>query len=320
MARARTALAVMLRAAAAYDNGGYAARPPLGWQSWCAVGSCGTDHCFDSQIRETADAMVANGMLAKGYEWIVLDDCWHPARDQSGDLVPYGHYERDARLFAAWAVDWVKMDWCGDERSAEGHANFSRALNATGREMILELCRGPYAGEDGWGYAPQIAQVWRAAKDHHDDFSNTLSQINALAAPGLTDAEYRTEAASYAVLSSPMMVGTDVRNMTKIMEELLLNDELLAIQRDVAHKAAKIRWSRGGGEALVRALKDGGVAVAQSNLGEEANVTVVLDDLCAHPPCAFAVRDVLARRDLGTHTSELVLLVGAHDTALLKLN
>ncbi|KAH8055567.1 alpha-galactosidase [Aureococcus anophagefferens] len=150
---------------------------------------------------------------------------------------------------------------------------------------------------------PRLAR----GQDHHDDFSNTLSQINALGAPDWsgpfgwaygdmmmtggegcdpydpavpthcpkqTDAEYRTEAASYAVLSSPMMVGTDVRNMTKIMEELLLNDELLAIQRDVAHKAAKIRWSRGGGEALVRALKDGGVAVAQSNLGEEANVTV----------------------------------------------
>ena len=137
--------------------------------------------------------------------------------------------------------------------------------------------------------------------------------------PKQTDAEYRTEAASYAVLSSPMMVGTDVRNMTPIMTALLLNDELLAIQRDVAHKAARIRWSRGGGEALVRALEDGGVALAQSNLGEEANVTVVLDDLCARPPCAFAVRDVLARRDLGTHASELALLVGAHDTALLKL-
>ena len=166
MARARTVLALMLRAAAAYDNGGYAARPPLGWQSWCAVGSCGTDHCFDSQIRETADAMVANGMLAKGYEWIVLDDCWHPTRDDaSGDLVPsptffpdglrpvidyvhargfkfglytsvgtetchggwspgsYGHYERDARLFAAWAVDWVKMDWCGDERGSKRERN-----------------------------------------------------------------------------------------------------------------------------------------------------------------------------------------------------
>ena len=66
MARARAAVALLLRAAAAYDNGGYAARPPLGWQSWCAVGSCGTDHCFDRQIRETADAMVANGMLARG--------------------------------------------------------------------------------------------------------------------------------------------------------------------------------------------------------------------------------------------------------------
>ncbi|KAH8088665.1 alpha-galactosidase [Aureococcus anophagefferens] len=102
--------------------------------------------------------MVANGMLAKGYEWIVLDDCWHPTRDQSGDLVPSPTFFPDGMQPV---IDY--------------------SLNATGREMILELCRGPYAGEDGWGYAPQIAQ---------------------------TDAEYRTEAASYAVLSSPMMVGT----------------------------------------------------------------------------------------------------------------
>jgi len=34
---------------AAYDNG-LALRPPLGWQTWCSVGPCGTDHCFDSQV------------------------------------------------------------------------------------------------------------------------------------------------------------------------------------------------------------------------------------------------------------------------------
>jgi hypothetical protein len=34
----------------------------------------GTDHCFDYQIRETADAMVKNGMKDLGFEWIVLDE------------------------------------------------------------------------------------------------------------------------------------------------------------------------------------------------------------------------------------------------------
>ena len=70
----------------AYDNG-LARNPPLGWQTWCSAGKCGTDHCFDYQIKETAKAMVENGMKAAGYEWVVLDDCWHPTRDGAGALV-----------------------------------------------------------------------------------------------------------------------------------------------------------------------------------------------------------------------------------------
>ena len=59
----------------AYDNG-VGLKPFLGWQSWCAVGKCGTDACYDRQIRETAKAMVDNGMKDLGFEWVVIDDCW----------------------------------------------------------------------------------------------------------------------------------------------------------------------------------------------------------------------------------------------------
>jgi hypothetical protein len=31
------------------------------------------DHCYDEQIRSTADAMKNNGMGELGFEWIVLD-------------------------------------------------------------------------------------------------------------------------------------------------------------------------------------------------------------------------------------------------------
>ena len=74
-----------------YDNG-YGLKPFLGWQSWCAVGSCGTDACFDRQIRATAQAMVDSGMKALGFEWVVIDDCWHPTRDANGTLVPHPAY------------------------------------------------------------------------------------------------------------------------------------------------------------------------------------------------------------------------------------
>jgi alpha-galactosidase len=202
----------------AYNNG-YGKLPFLGWQSWCAVGKCGTDLCTDAQIRSTADALVATGMQKLGFSWIILDDCWHPSRAANGTLVPYadyfphgmqpvidyvhslnlsfglytsvgtltchkgwspgsfGHYQQDASLFASWGVDYIKIDWCGENKTIDGHVNMSRAINATGRPMVLELCRGPYQKLTEWGYAPEIAQVWRAGGDHHDTFSHTLEQL-----------------------------------------------------------------------------------------------------------------------------------------------
>ena len=65
--------ALLLRGASAYNNG-YGLKPFLGWQSWCAVGKCGTDACYDRQIRQTAKAMATNGMKELGFEWVVIDD------------------------------------------------------------------------------------------------------------------------------------------------------------------------------------------------------------------------------------------------------
>eukprot|EP01045_Picozoa_sp_COSAG04_P002911 COSAG04_NODE_111_length_25781_cov_90.291761_9_plen_222_part_00 len=44
-----------------------------------------------------------------------------------------------------------------------GVRNAWQAMNATGRPMVLALCRGPYQREENWGYARDVAQVWRAA-------------------------------------------------------------------------------------------------------------------------------------------------------------
>jgi alpha-galactosidase len=62
-----------------------AATPPMGFNDWNAFG-CDVD---DSLIRETADAMVANGMAAAGYRYVNIDDCWSlHDRDTDGRLVP----------------------------------------------------------------------------------------------------------------------------------------------------------------------------------------------------------------------------------------
>ncbi len=126
-----------------------ASRPPMGWDSWYA------DRCAVTQndILAAGRALVSSGLAARGYDYVVLDDCWM-ARNRAADGrltwnrgtfprgIPWlarqihsmglkfglygsigvrtctqhpgswGHYAQDARTFASWGVDFVKMDLC----------------------------------------------------------------------------------------------------------------------------------------------------------------------------------------------------------------
>jgi alpha-galactosidase len=139
------ALAFSGRSAVA-QNTMLAATPPMGWNTWYAFGC----KISEAQVRAAADAMIANGMKAAGYDYVNLDDCWQGARDSAGNIHPsasfpdmkglgrylhargfkfgiysspgpktcggrpgsYGHEEQDARSYAAWGVDFLKYDWC----------------------------------------------------------------------------------------------------------------------------------------------------------------------------------------------------------------
>jgi hypothetical protein len=72
-------LALLLTTAAAYDNGASIggvslALPPRGWTTWCTEDVCGLlDYCTESEIRDIADAMVAQGMRRLNYSLILLE-------------------------------------------------------------------------------------------------------------------------------------------------------------------------------------------------------------------------------------------------------
>ena len=64
---------------------GLAPTPPMGWNSWNTFAL----NIDEKLIRETADSIVANGMLAAGYNYVVIDDGWEATeRDSDGRLVP----------------------------------------------------------------------------------------------------------------------------------------------------------------------------------------------------------------------------------------
>jgi alpha-galactosidase len=56
----------------------------MGWNTWNTFGV----NCSEALVKQTADAMIANGMRDAGYVYIVIDDAWSAKeRDSSGNLV-----------------------------------------------------------------------------------------------------------------------------------------------------------------------------------------------------------------------------------------
>lgn len=175
--------------------------PPMGWNSWNKIG-CDVN---EKIIREAADAMVASGMKDAGYQYIVIDDCWHGKRDSFGFIQPdperfpsgmkaladyihskglkFGIYSdagwktcagrpgsrgyeyQDAMKYAEWGVDYLKYDWCNTE-----------GLNAEGayltmRNALFSAGRPivfslcEWGNNKPWEWAKEIGHLWRTTGD-----------------------------------------------------------------------------------------------------------------------------------------------------------
>ena len=54
----------------------------MGWNSWNVWG----DRVDGAKVRAAADAMVASGLAAHGFQYINIDDTWEGSRDARGEL------------------------------------------------------------------------------------------------------------------------------------------------------------------------------------------------------------------------------------------
>ncbi|KAK1138256.1 hypothetical protein N8T08_003221, partial [Aspergillus melleus] len=76
--------------------------PPMGFNNWARF-MCDLN---ETLFTETADAMSANGLLAAGYNWINLDDCW-----MTKTRAPNGSLQWNSTLFPhgiPWLGEYVK--------------------------------------------------------------------------------------------------------------------------------------------------------------------------------------------------------------------
>ena len=180
---------------------GLALTPPMGWNSWNRF-ACDVN---EELIRQTADAMAESGMKEAGYQYVVIDDCWHGERDSLGFIHPdpqrfpsgmkaladyihakglkfgiysdagwktcggrpgsRGHEYQDAMMYAKWGVDYLKYDWCNTE-----------ALNAEGAYLTMRnalyaagrpivFSLCEWGNNQPWVWGQNIGHLWRTTGD-----------------------------------------------------------------------------------------------------------------------------------------------------------
>lgn len=189
---------------------GLALTPPMGWNTWNKF-AC---NISEQLIRESADALVSSGMRDAGYQYLVIDDCWHGERDAHGDIQPdakrfpsgikaladyvhskglkfgiysdagrltcagrpasRGHEFQDAAQYAKWGVDYLKYDWC-NTGTQDAHASY-----ATMREALNHTGRPIVFSMCEWGTAKpwlwgaDIGNLWRTTGDIDDRWEGKL--------------------------------------------------------------------------------------------------------------------------------------------------
>ncbi|MEU3247451.1 MULTISPECIES: NPCBM/NEW2 domain-containing protein [unclassified Streptomyces] len=223
-------------------------------------------------------------------------------------LGSHGYYQRDANQFAAWKFDAVKVDYlCGiaaDLDPKTVYTEFAKALrnNSSGRPILFNLCN-PVTSPDwgnypetqqstySWSYAPAIAQSWRTYTDvgfvGEIKFKDVLRNYDAnarhpeAAGPGhfndpdylgpelgMSDEEFRTQMTLWSVAAAPLVIGSDVRKLSKTSLGILEDRDVLAINQDSAGVQAVRVGPAGMTETWVKRLADGDRAVMLLNRGD----------------------------------------------------
>ena len=183
---------------------GLAQTPPMGWNSWNKF-ACKVD---EATIRATADAIASNGMKAAGYRYVVIDDCWHGARDANGFITEdktrfpsgfkalsdyihskglkfgiysdagtktcggrpgsQGHEYQDALQYARWGVDYLKYDWCSTGVRNTEEAYALMSDALRASGREILFSMCEWGNSKPWLWASRIGNMWRTTGDITD--------------------------------------------------------------------------------------------------------------------------------------------------------
>ncbi|MFD7219483.1 glycoside hydrolase family 27 protein [Streptomyces sp. NPDC059892] len=136
----------------------------------------------------------------------------------------------------------------------------------------------------------------------------------------LTEEESTTQLVMWAVMASPLVIGSDPRTLPQSMIDTLRNPEILAVDQDpLAIQGVRVATDATG-DVYSKVLQGSGrrAVVLLNRSDRPAERTVRFAD--AGLAGEVAVRDLRAGQGRGTHSGTYTVTVPAHGTAFLSLS
>lgn len=268
------------------------------------------------------------------------------------DILPWalGKYSfatNDANQWAEWGIDYLKYDW-SPNRVPETQTMYN-ALRSSGRDIIFSLSNNsPFTNAP---YLSKIANSWRTTGDIRDNWQSMSSKgfgqdkWSPYQSPGhwndpdmlvvgyvggwggrqpkpsgLTPDEQYTHITLWALVCSPLLIGCDMERLDEFTDNLLSNDEVLAVSQDSLGKQGVTVAKDGDARVYAKPLEDGSQAVGLFNTGTNGPITVTVKWADLKVSGKQTVRDVWRQKDLGQFTDEFELRIPPHGAELVKIS
>ena len=267
-----------------------------------------------------------------------------------------GHEYQDARQYAAWGIDYLKYDWCftGNMSAPDSYQLMRNALEEAGRPIVFSICE--WGSQEPWKWGEGIGHLWRTTYDirpcwdcgekvvyqgkafeNFIGFTKILDQqvgLESYAGPGhwndpdmlevgngnLTLDENIAHFSLWCILSAPLMLGNDIRDLSSEIHEILTNKEVIAVNQDpLGMQGVKVK-DNGDLEVWVKQLGDGSRAIVLFNRSEAtAKMTVTWNEIGYPAHLKAEVRDLWRKKDMGTFSGNYSDEVPSHGVVMIKV-
>ncbi len=301
---------------------------------------------------------VADYVHSKGLKFGIYNSAgWNTCAGYPGTR---GYEYIDAKNYAAWEVDFIKYDWCGTDNlnAAGAYSTMSKAIKAAGRPIMFNICE--WGDNDPWLWAEPLGHSWRISGDIVDCWECELSHgnwsswgiwpiirmrknIREYSGPGhfndfdmmevgngFSPAEDRVHFAMWCMLSSPLILGNDIRSMSKETTALVTNKELIAVNQDSLGVQGFRFMNEGGIEVWAKPLANDEWAIAFVNMNNAENTVnfdwkkhIIEDGWLGRRVDAlnktYSVRELFSHKDLADTNTPIKQKLGAHDIIVVRL-